>query len=221
MRPVHERVDVEQQRRSAHFLRLPFLACAHRLNEDYSSAKEVRVAKPLEGTIVAYAISDGVGRIELDDGEELRFSLRSLSGVVPAIGVRVVIGATEPYPLGGRRALQVTLADDTGYQKLKKQFEKAQGEAMRRDLGRRSEEFELPVNALKKSLTQPAASVPPTSTPARPRGHSLRRAPTPPPMPRGQRASTARPKTQNRASTSRPVRQTVRTVKRKSTRGDR
>jgi hypothetical protein len=181
----------------------------------------VLVAKPLEGTIVAYAISDGVGRIELDDGEELRFSLRSMTGVVPAIGVRVAIGATEPYPLGGRRALHITLADDTGYQKLKKQFEKAQGEAMRSDLGRRSEEFQMPVTALKKSLTQgPAASVPPTSTPARPRGHSLRRAPTPPPMPRGQRASTARPKAPNRATTSRPVRQTARTVKRKSTRSD-
>lgn len=181
------------------------------------------MAKPLEGTIVAYAISDGVGRIELDDGEELRFSLRSLKGVVPAVGVRVAIGATEPYPLGGRRALDITLADDAGYQKLKKQFEKAQGEAMRRDLGRRADEFELPVNALKKSLTQgPSAAVPPVSTPSRPRGHSLRRAPTPPPMPRGSRAGTARPKAPARATTSRPVRtvKTVKTVKRKSTRGD-
>lgn len=179
------------------------------------------MAKPLEGTIVAYAMSDGVGRIQLDDGEELRFSLRSLSGVVPAVGVRVAIGATEPYPLGGRRALQITLADTTGYQQLKKQYDRAHGEAMRQDLGRRSEEFELPVTALKKALTQgPASAVPPTSTPARPRGHSLRRAPTPPPMPRGSRASTARPRAQNRATTSRPVRQTARTVKRKSTRSD-
>lgn len=179
------------------------------------------MAKPLEGTIVAYAISDGVGRIQLDDGEELRFSLRSLSGVVPAIGVRVAIGGTEPYPLGGRRALQVTLADDTGYQRLKKQYEKAHGEAMRRDLGRRADEFEMPVTALKKALTQgPVGSVPATSTPARPRGHSLRRAPTPPPMPHGSRAATARPKAPSRATTSRPVRQTVRTVKRKTTRSD-
>lgn len=179
------------------------------------------MAKPLEGTIVAYAITDGVGRIQLDDGEELRFSLRSLRGVVPAIGVRVAVGGTEPYPLGGRRAVDVTLADDTDYDRLKKQFQKAQGEAMRRDLGRRADEFQMPVTALKKSLTQgPASSVPPTATPARPRGHSLRRAPTPPPMPRGSRASTARPKAVTRANTSRPVRTTVRTVKRKTTRSD-
>ncbi|HEU5058471.1 MAG TPA: hypothetical protein VFU21_18190 [Kofleriaceae bacterium] len=181
------------------------------------------MAKPLEGTIVAYTISDGVGRIELDDGEELRFSLRAMKGVVPAVGVRVKVGATEPYPLGGRRALDITLADEAGYQKLKKQYEKAHGEAMRRDLGRRADEFQMPVTALKKALAQPAESVPPVSTPSRPRGHSLRRAPTPPPMPRGSRAGTARPKAPNRASTSRPVRapaKTVKTVKRKSTRGD-
>jgi hypothetical protein len=185
----------------------------------------VDVAKPLEGTIVAYAISDGVGRIRLDDGEELRFSLRSLKGVVPAIGVRVTIGATEPYPLGGRRALEVTLADDTGYDRLKKQFQKAQGEVMRRDLGRRADEFQMPVAELKKALTD-GPSVPAASTPSRPRGHSLRRAPTPPPVPKTARAATARPKAPNRASTSRPVRapvktvKTVKTVKRKSTRSD-
>jgi len=179
------------------------------------------VAKALEGTIVAYAITDGIGRIELDDGEELRFSLRSLRGVVPAIGVRVAIGATEPYPLGGRRALDVTLADETGYDRLKKQFQQAQGVAMRRDLGRRADEFEMPVTALKKALTQgPGAAVPAASSPAKPRGHSLRRAPTPPPMPHGSRASTARPKAPSRATTSRPVRATVRTVKRKSTQSD-
>jgi hypothetical protein len=180
------------------------------------------VAKPLEGTIVAYAITDGVGRIQLDDGEELRFSLRALRGVVPAVGVRVAIGATEPYPLGGRRALDITLADDDDYDRLKKQFEKAQGAAMRADLGRRADEFQMPVAALKKSLVQgPGAAVPPVSTPTRPRGHSTRRAPTPPPMPRGSRASTARPKAPARATTSRPVRATVRTVKRKTTHGDR
>jgi hypothetical protein len=179
------------------------------------------VGKPLEGTIVAYAISDGIGRIRLDDGEELRFSLRSLRGVVPAIGVRVAIGATEAYPLGGRRALEVTLADDADYQRLKKQYDRAHGEAMRRDLGRRADEFEMPVTALKKSLVQgPATAVPAASTPARPRGHSLRRVPTPPPVPHGSRASTARPKSPNRATTSRPVRTTVRTVKRKSTHSD-
>jgi len=185
----------------------------------------VLVAKPLEGTIVAYAISDGVGRIQLDDGEELRFSLKALKGVVPAVGVRVLIGATEPYPLGGRRALDIGLADEAGYQRLKKQYEKSLGETMRRDLGRRADEFQMPVTALKKSLTE-APAVPAASTPARPRGHSLRRAPTPPPMPRGSRAGTARPKAPARATTSRPVRvpaktvKTVKTVKRKSTRGD-
>ena len=179
------------------------------------------MAKALQGTIVAYAITDGIGRIQLDDGEELRFSLRSLSGVVPAIGVRVAVGATEPYPLGGRRALDVTLADETDYDRLKKQFQRAQGDAMRRDLGRRADEFQMPVTALKKALTQgPAASVPAASTPSKPRGHSLRRAPTPPPMPRGSRPGTPRPKAPNRASTSRPVRATVRTVKRKTTRSD-
>jgi hypothetical protein len=185
----------------------------------------VSVAKPLEGTIVAYAISDGVGRIQLDDGEELRFSLKALKGVVPAIGVRVLIGDTEPYPLGGRRALDIGLADEAGYLRLKKQYEKAHGEAMRRDLGRRADEFQMPVTALKKALTE-EPPVPAASTPARPRGHSLRRAPTPPPMPRGSRAATARPKAPARATTSRPVRapaktvKTVKTVKRKSTRGD-
>ena len=101
--------------------------------------------KSLEGTIVAYEITDGVGRIELDDGEELRFSIRALRGMVPAVGVRVEVGATEPHPLGGLRALDVTLADDkASYEKRRKQFEKAQGEIMRRDLGRRADEFQMP-----------------------------------------------------------------------------
>lgn len=148
--------------------------------------------KSLEGTIVAYEISDGVGRIELDDGEELRFSIRALRGMVPAVGVRVEVGSTEPHPLGGLRALDVTLADDkASYEKHRKQFEKAQGEIMRRDLGRRADEFQMPVAAVKKAMTAPpafdppppappprAASVPAPATPtaARGRAHTTRRA---------------------------------------------
>ncbi|HUS68163.1 MAG TPA: hypothetical protein VMZ28_26700 [Kofleriaceae bacterium] len=162
--------------------------------------------KSLEGTIVAYEISDGIGRIELDDGEELRFSIRALRGMVPAVGVRVEVGSTEPHPLGGLRALDVTLADDkASYEKRRKQFEKAQGEIMRRDLGRRADEIQMPVAAIKKALTAPpafgdppppappprASSVPALATPpaARGRAHTTRRAvppkveKTPPPRP--------------------------------------
>lgn len=175
------------------------------------------MAKPLEGTIVAYEITDGVGRIELDSGEELRFSIRALKGLVPAVGVRVQVGATEPHPLGGLRALDVTLADDkASYEKRRKQFEKAQGEIMRRDLGRRADEFQMPVAALKKAMTAAPAFEAPSPTPARAsspdpapaaargRAHTTRRAvpareKTPPPRMVPARAAPTR------ASTPRPA----------------
>lgn len=161
------------------------------------------MGKPLEGTIVVYAIADGVGRIRLDDGEELRFGVRALQGIVPAVGLRVEVGDTEPYPLGGRRALAVTLAEDKAvYEKHRKAFEKAQGEVMRRDLGRRAEEFDLTSRDIKAAAEQVGLK----------RAGTVRRAGTGRPAasragtarPSASRASTARP-TSSRAATSKPA----------------
>jgi hypothetical protein len=169
----------------------------------------VAVANALEGTIVSYAITDGVGRIELDDGEELRFSIRAMRGVVPAVGLRVSVNATEPHPLGGRRALDVSLADDAReYAKLRKQFDKAQGEAMRRDLGRRADEFQMPVKALEKALTTGAPPAIPANTRSGRSKTNARRLPTPPtlaiPTPRPARAPTPRPPAKS-GPTTRPA----------------
>jgi hypothetical protein len=134
------------------------------------------VEKTLKGTIVVYSLTDGVGRIRLDDGEELRFSRRAMQGIVPAVGLRVAIGATEPYPLGGRRALLISLAQDRGdYEALRAQFERAQGEVMRRDLGRRAAEFELPPSAIQSALAERLAGTRSARTgrkPSRPRTES-------------------------------------------------
>jgi hypothetical protein len=157
--------------------------------------QEGSVGRPLEGTIVAYSLTDGVGRIRLDDGEELRFSVRAMQNIVPAVGLRVVIGATEPYPLGGRRALAITLgADRSTYEQLRAEYDRAQGEVMRRELGRRAAEFELPPSAI-----QPALSPGPRrATTARP---SSKRATTA--RPSSKRATTAR-SSSKRATTARP-----------------
>jgi len=171
------------------------------------------VTRPLEGTIVAYSLTDGVGRIQLDDGEELRFSVRAMQGIVPAVGLRVTIGATEPYPLGGRRALQIGLAEDKrSYERRRREFEAAQGEVMRNELGRRAEEYGLPVesvaSALGAALPPPAGGARATSRAVVPRAATARpRASSP--RPATPRAATARPATPRaataRAATARPA----------------
>jgi hypothetical protein len=161
--------------------------------------EEVSVGRSLEGTIVAYSIHDGVGRIRLDDGEELRFSIRDLDDLVPALDVRVAIAQVEPYPLGGRRAKSITLKQDrTSYDELRRSFEKLQGEALRRDMALRSADI-VPERELESLARTPqASSAPPVATPkvARALAKTIRRVPaqaTPATRPpRARRPSRAR-----------------------------
>ena len=70
---------------------------------------------PQPGLITAFSYGDGVGRIQLVDGTELRVGSRNLTQVVsfdaeerPLVGVRVEVHEVAPHPLGGFRATNVT-----------------------------------------------------------------------------------------------------------------
>ncbi|MDX2093635.1 MAG: YwqG family protein [Kofleriaceae bacterium] len=66
---------------------------------------------PAVGTISAWTHADMVGRIQLDDGTELRVGATALRSVVPAVGTRVRVTQVEPHRLGGLRAAEVHPAD--------------------------------------------------------------------------------------------------------------
>lgn len=66
-----------------------------------------------EGTITIFSPTDGVGRIRLADGEEVRFGHSACGGFVPAVGLAVRVDGLDAHPLGGRRARSVGLADPT------------------------------------------------------------------------------------------------------------
>lgn len=51
---------------------------------------------PREGTIVEFESNGGVGTIELDDGERVRFGYSVCRFAVPAVGLRVKVIGTEP-----------------------------------------------------------------------------------------------------------------------------
>jgi hypothetical protein len=61
------------------------------------------------GTIASWSALDCVGRIRLSSGEEVRFGA-SACGFMPRIGLEVVVAVLEPHPLGGKRALRISLA---------------------------------------------------------------------------------------------------------------
>jgi hypothetical protein len=64
------------------------------------------------GTLIAWSQADGVGRIRLDAGDEVRVGQTAFRHLLPAVGHRCDVLEAEPHPLGGRRALRVELLDE-------------------------------------------------------------------------------------------------------------
>jgi hypothetical protein len=81
---------------------------------------------PQPGTITSFSFMDGVGRIKLQDGTELKVGQAGLKGVVsfsdearPVVGVRVKVHVVAPHPLGGFRAMKVTrVGKEVSFKKL-------------------------------------------------------------------------------------------------------
>lgn len=70
---------------------------------------------PQHGIVTSFSYGDGVGRIRLADGTELKVGASALKEVVnfsqeerPLVGVRVEVHTVAPHPLGGFRATKVT-----------------------------------------------------------------------------------------------------------------
>lgn len=64
------------------------------------------------GTLIAWSQVDGVGRIRLDSGDELRVGQSAFGQLQPAVGHRCDVVEADPHPLGGRRATRVELLDE-------------------------------------------------------------------------------------------------------------
>jgi hypothetical protein len=62
---------------------------------------------PARGVIVAYDLTDAVGRIALEEGHELRFGRSACRGFEPVTGLHVVVEDAAPHPRGGFRAARV------------------------------------------------------------------------------------------------------------------
>ncbi len=67
---------------------------------------------PDHGTLIAWSQSDGVGRIRLDGGDEVRVGQNAFRHLQPSVGHRCEVVEAEPHPLGGRRATRVELLDE-------------------------------------------------------------------------------------------------------------
>lgn len=59
------------------------------------------------GTLIAWNATDGVGRIRLDTGEELRVGNTAMNFKQPQVGLRCDVLTLDAHPLGGRRALSL------------------------------------------------------------------------------------------------------------------
>src|SRR5262245_54357303 len=57
--------------------------------------------------------ADGVGRIVLEDGRELRFGASGCKGFSPVLSARVLVVEIGPHPLGGEKAIEVRAAPGT------------------------------------------------------------------------------------------------------------
>ena len=73
------------------------------------------LTQPRLGIITEFSYGDGVGRIKLDDGTELKVGTAGLKGIVsfsgeerPLVGVRVKVEEVAPHPLGGFRAMKLS-----------------------------------------------------------------------------------------------------------------
>lgn len=72
---------------------------------------------PQLGTITVFSYGDGIGRIKVDDGTELKVGVAGLKGIVDfsgeerrLVGVRVKVEVVAPHPLGGFRAMKLSRA---------------------------------------------------------------------------------------------------------------
>ena len=63
---------------------------------------------PIEATVTQWAAGDGVGRLKLSTGEDVRFGA-SACPFPPTVGLVVQVLALGPHPLGGRRATAIEL----------------------------------------------------------------------------------------------------------------
>ncbi|NOU32189.1 MAG: hypothetical protein HOO96_30155 [Polyangiaceae bacterium] len=71
---------------------------------------------PCGATVASYEVGDGVGLLQLDSGESIRFGRSSCRGFEPVVETRVVVTEVAPHPRGGLRAKSVSLdPNDTGY----------------------------------------------------------------------------------------------------------
>jgi predicted DNA-binding WGR domain protein len=61
------------------------------------------------GTVVAWSATDMVGRLRTETGEELKFGGSACKGFFPAEGQELIYRDVDDHPLGGRRALTLTL----------------------------------------------------------------------------------------------------------------
>ena len=69
------------------------------------------MAKPVEATVTQWAPLDGVGRLKLITGEEVRFGA-SACPFPPSVGLLVEVLSLAPHPLGGQRATAIGLRAD-------------------------------------------------------------------------------------------------------------
>ena len=69
----------------------------------------VELDTPEAATVVAFVAIDGVGRVRLESGEELRFGASAWKEGGPSIGAAVFVTAVGPHPMGGRRAVGLRL----------------------------------------------------------------------------------------------------------------
>lgn len=85
---------------------------------------------PQTGEISSYSLVEACGSVRLEDGSELRFGAASLCGVVPALGVRVIVTRVAPDPAGGFKATVIASAehDDPEYRARLAEFERADAE---------------------------------------------------------------------------------------------
>jgi hypothetical protein len=92
---------------------------------------------PARGLLTSFSLADGVGRIRLEDGSELKVGASALQGMAPVVGLPVLVEAVAPHPLGGRRATRIRSVDSpTAAAARGRAFETTLDQALRADAER-------------------------------------------------------------------------------------
>jgi hypothetical protein len=76
----------------------------------------VELDSPEAATVVTFSAVDGVGRLRLESGEELRFGASAWKEGGPSVGAAVFVTAVGPHPLGGRRVHYAERFAGKGYE---------------------------------------------------------------------------------------------------------